>query len=73
MAITKPTKPLTSAELKHWRKKNKIRRNFEVGDSNSIQKMLKQGTALSRYVKGGKVVKKKGKKVVKKRKTYKKK
>ena len=70
MAITKP---LTSAELKRWRSKNKIRRNFEVGDSNSIQKMLKQGTALSRYVKGGKVVKKKGKKVVKKRKTYKKK
>ena len=70
MAITKP---LTSAELKRWRSKNKIRRNFEVGDSNSIQKMLTQGTAVSRYVKGGKVVKKKGKKVVKKSKTYKKK
>ena len=70
MAITKP---LTSDELKRWRSKNKIRRNFEVGDSNSIQKMLTQGTAVPRYVKGGKVVKKKGKKVVKKRKTYKKK
>ena len=66
MAITKP---LTSAELKHWRKKNRIRRNFEVGDSKTIRKMLASGTALSPYSKGGKVANKKDKK----RKTYKKK
>ena len=61
MAIT-ITKPLTSAELKHWRKKNRIRRNFEVGDSNKIRKMLASGTVLSPYSKGGKVAAKKKKK-----------
>ena len=59
MAITKP---LTSAELKHWRRKNRIRRNFKVGDSNTIQKMLASGTAISPYSKGGKAAKKKKKK-----------
>ena len=59
MAITKP---LTAAELKHWRRKNRIRRKFEVGDSNTIKKMLASGTALSPYSKGGKVAKKKKKK-----------
>ena len=59
MAITKP---LTAAELKQWRRKNKIRRNFKVGDSNTIQKMLASGTALSPYSKGGKVANKKDKK-----------
>ena len=59
MAITKP---LTAAELKHWRRKNRIRRNFEVGDSNTIQKMLASGTAVSPYSKGGKVANKKDKK-----------
>ena len=66
MAITKP---LTSAELKRWRSKNKIRRNFETGDSNTIRKMLASGTAISPYSKGGKVANKKDKK----RKTHKKK
>ena len=66
MAITKP---LTAAELKQWRRKNKIRRNFETGDSNTIRKMLASGTAISPYSKGGKVANKKAKK----RKTYKKK
>ena len=58
MAITKP---LTASELKQWRRKNKIRRNFKVGDSNTIQKMLASGTAISPYSKGGKVAKKKEK------------
>ena len=65
MALSRRTAKLL--EKKYGQKKS-----FEVGSSNQIAKGL-QGTKIPTYDKGGKVVKKKGKKVVKKQKTYKKK
>ena len=66
MAISKRTAKLL--EKKYGQKKG-----FEVGSPNQIAKGIK-GTLIPKYLsKGGKVVKKKIKKVVKKRKTTKKK
>ena len=65
MALSKRTKKLL--EKKYGQKKH-----FEVGSPNQIAKGL-QGTKIPTYKHGGKIVKKKGKKVVKKQKTYKKK
>ena len=53
-------------------KKYGQKKGFEVGSPNQIAKGIK-GTLIPKYLsKGGKVVKKKGKKVVKKRKITKK-
>jgi len=66
VAISKRTAKLL--EKKYGQKKG-----FEVGSPNQIAKGIK-GTLIPKYLsKGGKVVKKKIKKVVKKRKTTKKK
>ena len=65
MAISKRIAKLL--EKKYGQKKG-----FEVGSPNQIAKGIK-GTLIPKYLsKGGKVVKKKGKKVVKKRKITKK-
>ena len=65
MALSKRTAKLLE-------KKYGQRKSFGVGSPSQIAKGL-QGTKIPTYDKGGKVVKKKGKKVVKKSKTYKKK
>ena len=66
MAISKRTAKLL--EKKYGQKKG-----FEVGAPNQIAKGIK-GTLIPKYLsKGGKVVKKKNKKIVKKTKNYKKK
>jgi|TARA_R110000851_G_scaffold326010_1_gene494342 hypothetical protein len=66
VAISKRTAKLL--EKKYGQKKG-----FEVGSPNQIAKGIK-GTLIPKYLsKGGKVVKKKNKKIVKKTKNYKKK
>jgi hypothetical protein len=63
---------LSRRTAKLLEKKYGQKKSFKVGSSSQIAKDL-QGTKIPTYNKGGKVVKKKGKKVVKKQKTYKKK
>jgi len=64
---------LSKRTAKLLEKKYGQKKGFEVGSPNKIAKGI-QGTLIPKYLsKGGKVVKKKGKKTVKKTKNYKKK
>jgi len=63
---------ISSKTAKLLEKKYGQKKSFEVGSPNKIAKGI-QNTLIPKYLaKGGKVVKKKGKKVVKKRKITKK-